>query len=514
MIIRSKRVLLRDWQLDDLPVLDQWLQPGHRWQELDGPYYPLLTPEQIPAHLAKTRQQIETDGWPTPRQRLVICDPETEQLRGQVSWYWQSIETNWLSVGIVIYDPAHWQQGLGYEALGLWCDYLLEAMPQLARLDLRTWSGNTGMMRLAEKLGFQEEARFRDARIVEDVYYDSVGYGMLRREWQECYPAGFLQHLDNAAAQTSPVKLAPEEKTAVYQQQIALFEPDLAIETVESNNEGLVNDVLVVNGRRVFRFPKNNWGIVDLRQEANCLALARQHVNLPLPCWTVYESEQMGHPFAAYDWIPGEALTRHLLLRLPPAEQQAIAEQLGTFLHRLHTVPLAEVAAHGISPSITNRTPERWQKLYDDVCDKLFPYLMQFARDWVEQHFAPLLEDPAFMAYEPAFINGDLGCYHLLYNLATRQLNGVIDFGTAGLGDPAADFGCLIDQYGERFLRQMAPYCPGIEQHIERARFWAGTLELQWLLGGQRNPDEPDWFMVHIGRARDVLPIGSGWQLT
>jgi aminoglycoside phosphotransferase (APT) family kinase protein len=140
-----------------------------------------------------------------------------------------------------------------------------------------------------------------------------------------------------------------------------------------------------------------------------------------------------------------------ILLRLPLADQQAIAEQLGTFLHQLHTVPLAEAEAHGIGPSVTNRSPERWQKLYDDVRDKLFPYLMQFARDWVEQHFAPVLQDPAFMACEHTFMNGDLGCYHLLYNRDTRRLNGIIDFGTAGLGDPAADFGCLIDQYGETF---------------------------------------------------------------
>jgi aminoglycoside 2''-phosphotransferase len=109
-------------------------------------------------------------------------------------------------------------------------------------------------------------------------------------------------------------------------------------------------------------------------------------------------------------------------------------------------------------------------------------------------------------------MNGDLGPYHLLYNPQTRRLNGVIDFGTAGLGDPATDFGCLIDQFGETFVRLMAPTYPDMAQHIERARFWAGTLELQWLLGGLRYPDEPDWFMVHIGRARDVLPIGSGWQ--
>jgi aminoglycoside 2''-phosphotransferase len=222
----------------------------------------------------------------------------------------------------------------------------------------------------------------------------------------------------------------------------------------------------------------------------------------------------LGHPFVAYDWIPGEALTRHTLLRLPLADQQAVAEQLGLFLHQLHSVPIVEVEKMEIRPSVTNRTPEKWQKLYDDVKEMLFPYLMTFARDWVEQLFAPVLTNPEFMTYEPAFMNGDLGCYHLLYNPEARRLCGVIDFGTAGIGDPANDFGCLIDQYGESFLHRLAPSYPGIEQHIERARFWAGTLELQWLLGGLRYSDELDWFMAHIGRARDVLPIGSGWQPT
>lgn len=126
-----------------------------------------------------------------PRQGLVIVDAETDALLGVVTWYWESEETNWLSVGISIFDPGSWGKGIGYDALGLWTDYLFDAMPEIVRVDLRTWSGNSGMMRLAEKLGFQEEARFRKARIVNGEYYDGMGYGVLREEWQARYPNGF-----------------------------------------------------------------------------------------------------------------------------------------------------------------------------------------------------------------------------------------------------------------------------------------------------------------------------------
>ena len=514
--ILGSTLILRDWQMNDLDYFANWLQPGQKWQQLDGPYYPKTKSTDIPKIIANIRWQIEKADWPHPRQRLIICDKVENLLLGQVSWYWQGEETNWLSIGIVLYDPTSWGKGLGFEALGLWCDYLLHEMPQLARLDLRTWSGNKGMMHLAEKLGFQEEARFRDARIVEGKLYDSIGYGLLRAEWNGRYPQGFLAHLNAQSSQPPDptkqlAKMSPNEKTAAYQQQITNANPNLAIQSTELNTEGLVNDVLIVNGRHVFRFPKHEWAIDHLWQEANCLTLASQHITIPLSQWSIYKDNQLGIPFVGYEWIPGEALTQDGLLRLPIADQQAIAEQLGTFLHQLHTIPIADVEQAEIRPSVTNRTHEDWQKLYDDVQEKLCPHLMQFARDWVDQHFAPVLNDPKFMAHTAVFMNGDLGGYHLLFNPSTKRLNGIIDFGTAGIGDPAADFACLINQFGETFVRQMTPSYPNIEQLIERARFWAGTLELQWLLGGLRYPDEPDWFMVHVGRARDVLPIGSGW---
>lgn len=168
-----------------------WHQPGQVWHQFDAPYLPKNTADDVDQLVEKLAKSIAEQSWPSPRRRVAIADRQSDRLLGNASWYWHSAETYWLNVGIVLYDPATWGQGLGTEALGLWCDYVFDAMPQIVRIGLMTWSGNHGMVRVAKKLGFSEEARFRKARIVDGLYYDSLGYGVLREEWTERFPNGF-----------------------------------------------------------------------------------------------------------------------------------------------------------------------------------------------------------------------------------------------------------------------------------------------------------------------------------
>lgn len=193
--ISGNRVRLRDMTHGDLPAWAAWMMPDNAWHRLDGPYYPKPTASEVKAMVAAANANINAGDWPVPRRRLVIADSERDALMGMVTSTWESRETNWLLIGIVLFDPESWGRGLGYEALGLWSDYLFVMMPQLARLDLRTWAGNHGMMKLAQKLGYQEEARFRKARIVDGDYYDGLGYGILREEWNARYPDGFAASL-------------------------------------------------------------------------------------------------------------------------------------------------------------------------------------------------------------------------------------------------------------------------------------------------------------------------------
>ena len=290
-------------------------------------------------------------------------------------------------------------------------------------------------------------------------------------------------------------------------ERIQALMPDLEIRQAELNREGLVNDVVIINRQRVFRFPKSSWAQAMLHHEVKVLALARRYVDVRLPDFDLCEDDVV-----SYELIPGEALPRDDVLEQPASVQDTLAETLAGFLSQLHTIPRAAIDKAGIGPSDTVRTTDDWLQLYDEVRQELFPLLMSDGKAWVSRLFAPLVDDVTFLDCTPTLIHGDLAAYHILCEGSPLRITGIVDFGTAGLGDPATDLGCLINVYGETLLRRMAITYPGIEKHIERARFWAGTLELQWLLAGIRSEDV-SWFAVHIGRARDVNPVGSGWPI-
>lgn len=192
--IVGHKICLRDWILEDIGAYRMWQKPGMPWQALDGPYYRSQVDEsnQLADRLT---EKIKNSEFHTPRSQLVVADALTKNLIGTVSSYWESKETNWLCAGISIYDHEKWGQGIGWEALGLWIDYLFVNHPEIVRLDMRTWSGNIGLINLAKKLGFIEEARFRNARVVDGKYFDGLGFGILRQEWVELNPLGFSRRI-------------------------------------------------------------------------------------------------------------------------------------------------------------------------------------------------------------------------------------------------------------------------------------------------------------------------------
>lgn len=177
-MIRDNEVVLRPIVEADLKGIWEmtFKQAAPEWKKWDAPYFP-HTSMSYEAFLDRTagsyvnedsRWAIEVEG----------------TLSGLISYYWEDEAFHWLEMGIVLFEPERWGKGVGTRALRLWTAHLFQSMP-LARVGLTTWSGNERMIRVAEKLGMQMEARIRKVRYYQGQHYDSIRMGILREEWQQ-----------------------------------------------------------------------------------------------------------------------------------------------------------------------------------------------------------------------------------------------------------------------------------------------------------------------------------------
>ena len=283
-----------------------------------------------------------------------------------------------------------------------------------------------------------------------------------------------------------------------YEQRIRELFPELTIETISINTDGLLNDVVIVNRELVFRFAKTGFGFKDPLDEAKVLHFLRKYITLQIPD-PFYESGEL----LAYRLIPGETLRRDQLMKLSDSDQQAVADQLAQFFKELHGIPLSDASAHEIPMADALMKYEGWVKVYGRIQEKVFPLLLPHAREWATEHFESYLADTSNFEYPLTVIDSDILPYHVLFDKQQNRISGIIDFGCAGLGDPAIDLGVMLYNYGESFVDRFYHVYPEAKDYLKRARFYAGAVEVRWLLTGiERN--NPWWFAVHVCSAKDI----------
>jgi aminoglycoside 2''-phosphotransferase len=281
--------------------------------------------------------------------------------------------------------------------------------------------------------------------------------------------------------------------------------PELVLSRIEVNPDGEVYDVVIVNRERVFRFPKSDWARASLQQERDVLDILRDAVAMPVPLL-----DQLADDYGSYSYLPGSPLQHDFVMRQPGQIQDRLAWQLGIFLRRLHSIPMRVLRQRRIATSETVRSRDDWLRLLEGIQRELFPWMKAYVRESVLRRFQPLLDDEGWLRYQPALVHGDLRPHHILIEPGASQISGIIDFSASGVGDPAVDVACVLYHYGESCVVRIGRFYPGLGELVDRARFWAGTFELQWALAGLRSGD-PSWLVAHIGGARDILPVGSPW---
>jgi aminoglycoside 2''-phosphotransferase len=206
--------------------------------------------------------------------------------------------------------------------------------------------------------------------------------------------------------------------------------------------------------------------------------LLRSHITMFLP-----DAVAKGENCIVFNKFYGSPFYRRNLQALPIKTQKKVADQLGEFLAELQSVPLEIFANLSLQDRRMDHTLEIIEQTIDSFIEKVHPKLMYSARAWIEEH-CQSITDKELTQWQPVLQHGELAPPHIYFNEEKEKISGILDFGEAGIGDPADELFWLIWSYGQTFVDQVVANQPSLQKHYKRARFLTGFQMIRWSLAG------------------------------
>ena len=191
MQIQYENIILRDMIESDIEDYVRWFTAEREWENWDAPWEKEDADEET--ERASWRKYYESvKGLPDDVRRWKFEIEWSGRHIGWVSSYPIDAHYEWIgeiqdgqtvhrAIGIDICEPNLWGNGIGTNALCAFMNYYFAS--GVTELYTQTWSGNTRMLRCAEKLGFVEYNRSIGSREVNGQKYDGLTFRLLRSEW-------------------------------------------------------------------------------------------------------------------------------------------------------------------------------------------------------------------------------------------------------------------------------------------------------------------------------------------
>lgn len=269
--------------------------------------------------------------------------------------------------------------------------------------------------------------------------------------------------------------------------------PDYEVRSIARLGEGLDNVVYELNGELIVQASKEADPArrgESIRREADLLAAVAEFSTLPVP-EPIFADAEAG--VLAYFKLPGFPLMDH-----PVAEPALLTASLGGFLGRLHQAPvekMKKLAERDTYPLAA------WRADAERVYRQIVEHLPAAARRLVEDFLG---RTPPEEPHAAAFCHNDLGAEHILVDIETNTITGIIDWTDAAIADPAYDLALIYRDLGpEIFELTLAHY----EGHFdnadrERAVFYARCALLEDIACGVRTGARhyAEAGLAHLGR--------------
>ena len=180
MELITERLILREFRADDWPaVLDYQRDPRYlrfyEWTDRT----PEAAQEFVHMFLGYQRE--------TPRRKfqLVVALKANGQLIGNCGVRLPAIDAHEGEIGYEL-APDHWGHGYATEAARAMVDFAFGSFG-LHRLAAWCIADNAGSARVLQKLGMQLEGRLREKEYFKGRWWDSLVFGLLRREWEQAH---------------------------------------------------------------------------------------------------------------------------------------------------------------------------------------------------------------------------------------------------------------------------------------------------------------------------------------
>jgi aminoglycoside 2''-phosphotransferase len=249
------------------------------------------------------------------------------------------------------------------------------------------------------------------------------------------FTAALLPHATLGKALSAKSFFRARAALPAYLEQIRDAFPDLQFQDARLIDNGLENVVVILDREWVFRFPRSEWSFHSFALEQRLLTELRARTAIELPNYRHVAPDMR---FGGYPIVKGEPLGNSLFQSLDHAGQCQALDQFADFLNALHG--LSPPRLYGKQPRHGTPKADFIALYFQQQRKYLAPKLGQGLLGRIDEFFNVYA---AAETYPERVCHGDIDDHHVLFNLSSQKL-GIIDFGDAGIGDPAMDFAFLF----------------------------------------------------------------------
>jgi aminoglycoside 2''-phosphotransferase len=183
-------------------------------------------------------------------------------------------------------------------------------------------------------------------------------------------------------------------------------------------------------------------------------------------------------PYTLHHAVTGTELTRELWVSLPADVKGRTAAGLAQFLLALHGLPVEIGQAYGLEVyDASALAKELWETMRSTIWE-----LLNTPDQRLLETFLTVESQKLDHPLPPALIHCDIAPGHVLFDPATGELTGIIDFGDIAIGDPARDFIYIYEDFGSEMLN-MVLNCYGgssAQKLLRDIRKWYLLEAISW----------------------------------